>query len=194
MNVTFIRQRAVAAIAGLALLASGGFVTDAKAIPTTYTISGTLDWTNTDHDSIDGTVTYNLVGNVATLNVTIAKISGGGNGQETGTWNGSGIYAGSDGPTTLFSQAGPANLYLNFAVDLKLLPATETLSAAAWICGAHCRLDTTAIAVTASSAPEPTSLAILGTGLAYISLAGRSRFRRTRGSSLPQMASPIYCS
>jgi hypothetical protein len=188
MNVTFTRQRAIAATAGLALMVSGGFVTNANAIPTTYTISGTLDWTNGDHDSIAGTVTYNLVGNVASLNVTIAKISGGGNGQETGTWNGAGIYAGSDGPTVLFSQAGPANLYLNFGTDLKSVPATETLTSAAWICGFRCRLDTTAISVAGTSAPEPTSLAILATGLAFISLAGRSRFRRTRGSSLPQMA------
>ena len=179
MKFSLLPRRAIAATAGLALLLLGGLATGAQAAPITYTLSGTFDWTNGDHDSINGFVIYNTVGHVASLNVTIAKISGAGAGNETGTWNGAGIYDGANGPTTLFSQAGPANLYLNFAVDLNSAPQTDTLAAAAWICGVRCRLDTTAISVNATSAPEPASIAILGTGLAFAALARRSRRHRT---------------
>jgi hypothetical protein len=178
MNKFRLRFRAIAATAGLALMLLGGFGAGAQAAPTTYALSGTLDWTNLDHDSISGTVTYDTVGHVASLNVTIAKISGSGGGQETGTWNGAGIYDGANGPTVLFSGAGPANLYLNFAVDLNSVPATDTLAAAAWICGVGCRLDTTSINVSVTSAPEPASLAVLGSGLGLLSLVRRLRFHR----------------
>lgn len=191
MKFAFMPRRAIAATAGLAMMLVGGVVTDAQAAATTYTLSGTLDWTNADHDSISGTVTYNPVGHVASLNVTIAKISGSGAANEVGTWNGAGIYDGSNGPTTLFSAAGPANLYLIFGTDLNSVPATETLTSATWICGAGCRLDTTATNVAATSAPEPASLAILGAGLAFLSLTGRSWFRRTVTSSSLQTAGLI---
>ena len=182
MKFSLLPRRAIAATAGLALLLLGGLATGAQAAPITYTLSGTFDWTNGDHDSINGFVIYNTVGHVASLNVTIAKISGTGNGQETGTWNGAGIYGGGNGPTVLFSQAGPANLYLNFSIDLNSAPQTDTLAAAAWICGVGCRLDTTAIGVAATSAPEPASIDILGTGLAFASLARRARRHRKRAN------------
>ena len=183
MKISLLPRRATVAAAGLALFLLGGLVTAAQETPITYALSGTFDWTNGDHDSIAGIVVYNAVGHVASLNVTIAKISGTGNGQETGTWNGAGIYDGANGPTVLFSQAGPANLYLNFSIDLNSVPATDTLRAAAWICGVGCRLDTTALSVNATSAPEPASIAILGTGLAFASLARRAR-RQRKGANL----------
>jgi len=179
MTFSLSPRRTIAAAAGLAVMLFGGLVTSAQAVPITYTLSGTLDWTNGDHDSINGIVIYNTVGHVAFNNVTITKISGTGNGQETGTWNGTGIYDGNNGPTVLFAGGGQANLYLNFAIDLNSAPETDTLRAAAWICGVGCRLDTTAISVNATSAPEPASIAILGTGLAIASLARRARRRRT---------------
>lgn len=187
MTFSLSPRRAIVAAAGLAAILFGGLVTSARAIPITYTLSGTLDWTNGDHDSIDGIVIYNTVGHVVSNNVTIAKISGTGSGDETGTWNGAGIYDGANGPTTLFAGGGSANLYLVFATDLNSAPETDTLTAAAWICGFGCRLDTTAISVNATSAPEPASIAILGTGLAFASLARRARRRRT-GISLPAHA------
>jgi hypothetical protein len=72
----------------------------------------------------------------------------------------------------------PDVLYLDLGSDLTALPTTETITGATIICGYDCSNSTTSASADATSAPEPGSLALLGTGLTCIPLTGRARFRR----------------
>ncbi len=173
-----VRPSWIAGISALTMLAAGGFATPAKAVPTTYAVSGTLTWSPTNIDTIVGTFTYNPTGGVTTVDVVLT--STGGFSQEAGTWNGTATY---DAPNrTIFSQAGPANLYLVLGLNLATVPLTETITGVTWICGFGCRADTTSVTATASSAPEPASIALLGKALTVIPLTTRSRLRRTAAS------------
>jgi hypothetical protein len=176
MKFTHAPRRA-AAIAGLAMILLAGFATGAKAAATVYAVSGVLTWSSTNSDTIAGSFTYNPIGNVASMDLTLTSTSTSGVSQEAGTWNGAANYSAA-GPFVMLSQAGPANFYIVFGSDLTSLPATETITGATWICGFGCRADTTSVTATVSSAPEPGSLVLFTTALALFSLAGRARFRQ----------------
>jgi hypothetical protein len=142
-------------------------ITEAKATPTEYALSGTVSWTDGNTDTVSGYFTYNPVGHVGSADITLT-----GPGSEAGIYSNFISYNGTI--PYVVQVNGPGNLYLTLGTDLATQPVTETITEMAWICGYGCEVTSTSPDVTASSAPEPGSLVLLSTALGLILLAGRA--------------------
>jgi hypothetical protein len=181
MKMAHLTLRSMAGIAGLAAALLVGSVTGAHAAPTTYTVSGDLYFAVgvTDY-SMSGTFTYDPTG-ADTLDVTLTSVTP--TAGNVLAWHGSAAY---NATTMVFydTQFGDSDvLYLDLGSDLTALPSTETITGATIVCGYACSNSTISASADATSAPEPGSLALLGTGLTFIPLTGRSRFRRAVASA-----------
>jgi hypothetical protein len=181
MKMAHLTLRSMAGIAGLAATLLVGFVTGANATPTTYAVSGNLYFApevlgGTEY-AMSGSFTYDPTGPVSTIDITLTSVTPT-PGSSVLTWDESADY---NATTKVFysTHFGDADvLYLTLGSDLTALPSTETITSAEIVCGFACSSYTTSSSADATSAPEPGSLALLGTGLTFIPLTGRSRFRR----------------
>ena len=171
----------MAGIAGLAITLLIGFVMGANAAPTTYAVSGNLYFApevlgGTEY-AMSGSFTYDPTGPVSTIDITLTSVTPT-PGTSVLTWNEVALY---NAGTMVFQSDhfGDSDiLYLTLGSDLTALPTTETIIGATIICGYGCESSTISASADATSAPEPGSLALLGTRLTFIPLTGRARFRR----------------
>lgn len=177
MKMAHLTRRSMAGIAGLAITLLIGFVMGANAAPTTYAVSGDLYFASgvTDY-AVSGSFTYDPVAG-STMDLTLTSVTPT-PGATVLVFDQTAAY--NAGPMQLYSTTfgSPDVLYLSLGSDLTALPTTETIIGATIICGYGCESSTISASADATSAPEPGSLALLGTRLTFIPLTGRARFRR----------------